>query len=66
MLNVSALGRFKVVIKGLAPGHSLTAGQAETIRIVSIAYKEGSPEIIGVRDCDSGEYQQVIFTTVFR
>ena len=47
-LNVSALGRFKVVIRGLAPSHSLTTGQAETITIVLVAYNGGSPEIIRV------------------
>ena len=47
-LNVSALGRFKVYIRGLCPG-TLDVGQAETIRIVSVAYRDGLPEIIGVR-----------------
>ena len=60
-LNVSALGTFKVQIRNLPPDHSLTVGQAETIRIVSVAYDEGLPEIIGVRvrDIDREDLNQV-------
>ena len=63
-LNVSALGRFKVQIRNLPPDHSLTVGQAETIRIVSVAYDEGLPEIIGVRDSDREDLNQVIIIIV--
>ena len=50
--NVSALSRFKVLIRDLSEDSSVMAGQALTIRIVSVAYVEGLPEIIGVC-CDS-------------
>ena len=57
-LNVSAHGRFKVYIKDLSPG-SLTAGKAETIRIDSVAYKEGEPEFIGVYESASEDSNTV-------
>ena len=63
-LNLSALGRFEVLIRGLSPDHSLAAGQTEIIKIVSIAYKDGLPEIIGVRD--SEDYTKVIISIVLR
>ena len=65
-LNVSALGRFKVQIRNLPPDHSLTVGQAETIRIVSVAYDEGLPEIIGVcNDSLTGHFNQQVTNYVW-
>ena len=57
-LHVSAHGGFKGLIKDLKASHPLEAGQALTIRIVSVAFTGGLPEIIGV--CAPEDSNQVI------
>lgn len=52
-----ALGTFKVHIQDV-PRNSLEEGQALTIRIVSVAYKEGLPEILGVSDNLTEDFNQ--------
>ena len=46
------------IAKDLKASHPLEAGQALTIRIVSVAYTGGLPEIIGV--CAPEDSNQVI------
>ena len=64
--NVSALGRFEVLIRDLSTDHSLVPGQAESIRIVSMAYTNGLPEIVGVRDSEDEDYTKVIISMILR
>ena len=45
--NVSALRNFNVVIQNLPADSNLEAGMSVAVRIVSLAYSEGVPEIIG-------------------
>ena len=53
------LGTFKVHIQDV-PRNSLEEGQALTIRIVSVAYKEGLPEILGVSDNLTEDFNQEV------
>lgn len=61
-----ALGTFKVLIQNIPRGsEKLEVGQALTVRIVSVAYKEGLPDIIGVcNDLTGLTSQKGIFVDV--
>ena len=57
----SALGTFKVHIQDIPADSPLEVGQALTIKIVSVAYREGLPEIIGVcNDSLTGHFNQQV------